>query len=349
MSEALASRVRGMISRAIVGLVSDAFKMQTLQVTLLAGQTPDDVERFQTYGHTSVPLPGAEGVALKIGGSTGHTIVICVDDRRYRLTGLQPGEVALYDDLGHKVHLTRNGIVIDGSGHQVTMIIAAGVANIAVEALLPAQLGNAVITTPLTLTSPLPNVNAVASAFTALGGGADIEPVERWRARIMLRIRKPPQGGADYDFEGWALEVPGVTRAWVYPQEQGGGTVVVRFVRDDDVSIIPDGGAVATVQAYIDARRPVTAETFVLAPVATPQNFTIQPFPNTADVKAAITAELRELYRREAKPGGTMLISNQREAVSISAGETDHVMSIPNANQAHTVGQLPTLGVITWV
>lgn len=117
-----ADRVRGMISRAVVGLVNDAFKLQGLQVTIMAGQTPDDVERFQNYGLTSVPHSGAEGIALAIGGSTGHTVVIAVDDRRFRLTGLQGGEVALYDDLGHKVHLTRDGIVLDGAGQDIRLI-----------------------------------------------------------------------------------------------------------------------------------------------------------------------------------------------------------------------------------
>lgn len=118
----LADRVRGMVSRAVVNLVSDAAKFQALQITMMADQTPDDVERFQTYGHTSVPHPGAEGLALAVGGSTGHTVVICVDDRRYRMVGLQAGEVALYDDLGHKVHLTRDGIVIDGAGQDIRFI-----------------------------------------------------------------------------------------------------------------------------------------------------------------------------------------------------------------------------------
>jgi uncharacterized phage protein gp47/JayE len=227
--------------------------------------------------------------------------------------------------------------------------IAAGVANIAAQAVAPGQLGNAVIATSLTLTSPIPGVNAVATAQTALAGGADVEGIEAWRARILSRIRKPPQGGASYDYEAWALEVPGVTRAWVYPGEQGAGTVVVRFVREDDAAIIPDAGEVAAVQAAIDAVRPVTATTYVVAPIATPQNFSIQLTPDTAAIRAAVGAELLALYRREAAPGGTMLISHQREAISTSAGETDHVLSVPAANQAHTVGQLPTLGVITWL
>lgn len=122
MMNRLMARVRGMVSRAVVNLVNDGAKLQALQVTLLADQVPDDAEHFQHYGYTSVPHPGAEGIGLAVGGSTGHTVVINVDDRRYRLTGLQAGEVALYDDLGHKVYLTRNGIVIDGAGHQVTMV-----------------------------------------------------------------------------------------------------------------------------------------------------------------------------------------------------------------------------------
>lgn len=239
----------------------------------------------------------------------------------------------------------------DGAQYATTAdgVIAAGVANIAVQAVEPGQPGNAVIATSLTLTSPVAGVNAVATAQTALAGAADVEGIEAWRGRILARIRKPPQGGADYDYEAWGLEVPGVTRVWVYPGEQGPGTVVVRFVRDDDASIIPDAGEIAAAQAAIDAQRPVTASTYVLAPIATPQNFSIQLTPDTAATRAAVQAELLAMYRREAKPGGTMLISHQREVISASAGETDHVLSVPAANQVYTTGQLPTLGVITWL
>lgn len=123
----LVARVRGMVSRAVVSLVNDARGLQALQVTLLADQVPDDAEHFQHYGFTSVPLPGAEGIGLAVGGSSGHTVVINVDDRRYRLQALAAGEVALYDDLGHKLHLTRTGIVIDGGGHAVAIVNAPAV------------------------------------------------------------------------------------------------------------------------------------------------------------------------------------------------------------------------------
>jgi uncharacterized phage protein gp47/JayE len=135
----------------------------------------------------------------------------------------------------------------------------------------------------------------------------------------------------------------------VEPLAYGTGTVVVRFVRDDDVGgPIPDAGEVAAVQGYLDMVRPVTATVTVLAPVATPQDFTIALSPDTAAIRTAVQAELADLYTRAAVPAGTMLISQQREAISIATGEVDHVMTVPAANQDYLTGELPTLGVITW-
>lgn len=108
----LPNRIRNMVARAVINLINDAQKMQVAQVDLLADETQDDVERYQNYGFTSVPFSGAEGVVLSVGGTRSHAILIAVDDRRYRLTGLPSGEVAVYDDRGQVVHLKRDGIEI---------------------------------------------------------------------------------------------------------------------------------------------------------------------------------------------------------------------------------------------
>lgn len=117
----IARRIRLIASRAVVRMVNDAGGLQVVQITLLADETRDQVERFQNYGLTSHPHPGADAVAVALGGSRDHLVAIAVDDRRYRIKGLAAGEVALYDDLGHVVRLTRAGIVIDGAGHPVTV------------------------------------------------------------------------------------------------------------------------------------------------------------------------------------------------------------------------------------
>ena len=106
-------RVRLMLARAIVNLVSDAAQAQELQIDVLADETHDAVERLQDYGFTSVPLAGAEALVGFVGGIRSHGVVISVADRRYRLRGLEAGEVALYDDLGNVVKLGREELTIE--------------------------------------------------------------------------------------------------------------------------------------------------------------------------------------------------------------------------------------------
>ena len=112
MLSGLEGRVRGMVARAIVRLVDDAARAQELQLELLADESQDAVERFQNYGLTSVPHRGAEALVVFAGGLRSHGVVLAVEDRRYRLTGLAEGEVALFDDLGNVVKLGRQRISI---------------------------------------------------------------------------------------------------------------------------------------------------------------------------------------------------------------------------------------------
>ena len=209
--------------------------------------------------------------------------------------------------------------------------------------------GNRTAGQTVTLVSPVGGVQTSAIAG-ALSGGADPEQDDALRARLLARISMPPQGGSRNDYKTWALEVPGVTRAWVSPNELGAGTVVVRFVRDADASLIPDAGEVATVQAYIDERRPITANPTAMAPTEAPLNFTITGLvPDTPTQRAAVEAELADLVRREAEPGGTLLLSRIRAAISSTAGETDYSLLAPVANVVAATGAITTMGVVTWL
>lgn len=110
----LKRRVLLMIGRGIIRLVDDAQGIQHMQIRGLADEVLGRVDRLQEYGFTSVPKPGAEVLFAAVGGDRSHSVVIGVEDRRYRLTGLQGGEVALYDDQGQVVHLRRDGIHVGG-------------------------------------------------------------------------------------------------------------------------------------------------------------------------------------------------------------------------------------------
>lgn len=89
-------RLANSIARAVVTLVDDAPRMQLVQLGVLAGETRSDRERFQDYGLTSNPVPGAEAVVLFPNGDRGHALVVAVDDRRYRPRDLPRGVVCVY-------------------------------------------------------------------------------------------------------------------------------------------------------------------------------------------------------------------------------------------------------------
>lgn len=229
-------------------------------------------------------------------------------------------------------------------------VIASGSAAIAVTASDPGTDGETAAGSVLVMSAPIAGVASSATvAAGGLSGGSDVESDAALRARLLLRIRRPPQGGSRSDYENWTLEVPGVTRVWVRPLYLGLGTVGILFVRDDDPSIIPDVGEVATVAAYLEERRPVTAELYVLAPTPVALAFTIELTPDTADVRAAVIAELTDVLRREAEPGGTILRSHLTEAISLAAGEVDHVLTVPAADVEHDATEMAVMGVVTWV
>ena len=103
--------MRNILARGLVALGNSASKLQSLQLRLLAGEVKDNVEHLEPYGFTACPLPGAEALAGFIGGDRSHAVVIVVADRRFRLQGIKPGEVALYTDEGDKIHFKRDRII----------------------------------------------------------------------------------------------------------------------------------------------------------------------------------------------------------------------------------------------
>ena len=113
------------LARGVVALGNSASKLQSLQLRLLAGEVKDNMEHLEPYGFTACPLAGAEALAGFIGGDRSHGVVIVVADRRFRLAGLKPGEVALYTDEGDVLHFKRERVI---EIETMTLKIKAGTA-----------------------------------------------------------------------------------------------------------------------------------------------------------------------------------------------------------------------------
>lgn len=261
------------------------------------------------------------------------------------------GPIEFNGSIGSAIDEGTKLIRSDGVEYETTEagIFSGTTLILAVEALTAGQAGNAEAGTIFVLSQTVVGVssNAVVGA-DGISGGTDAESNDSVNERISNRVKNPPHGGNEDDYKTWAREVPGVTRAWVYPRELGAGTVTVRFVRDNDNSIIPNAGEVEAVQAYINSKAPVTAVVNVQAPIEEPLDFDIRITPDTPAVRIAVTSELDDLIKRESIPAGTLLISHIREAISLAAGETDHELLSPTADITHTIGMMATLGNISW-
>lgn len=103
--------LRGMIVRGVLAVVDAGRKLQGVQMRLTAGEVKSGMEHFEPYGFTSNPQAGAEGVVVFFGGDRSHGAVICLADRRFRLKGLEAGEVAIYTDEGDSIVFKRGRVV----------------------------------------------------------------------------------------------------------------------------------------------------------------------------------------------------------------------------------------------
>ncbi len=239
--------------------------------------------------------------------------------------------------------------------------IATGAATLDFTAEIAGSDGNDDPGITLAFVSPIAGVStSVTVDADGIENGADEETDAALRERVLTRKRHPPHGGADFDYEVWVLEIAGNTRAWSFPLYQGIGTIGVTFVRDDDDDIIPSASEIAVARAYIIEHEdpgtgktvgaPVTAEPglFMIALSSLPVNFEINISPTTAEVKAAVIANLEELITIDGGPEETLYLSRISEAISLASSEERHTLVAPIADVTANTTQVHALGTVTF-
>ncbi|EHH5781155.1 baseplate J/gp47 family protein [Salmonella enterica] len=234
---------------------------------------------------------------------------------------------------------------------------AAGQISVPVIALEAGQNGNTPVNVTFTIVTPQASVQSTATTTSALTGGADIESLKRWRGRLIFRLQYPPAGGTLQDYERWALECAGVTRAWAY-KGYNGAQVGVTFVMDDNDPIIPGADDVTRIATYIEGHRdsvtnqwagqPIGPEVIKFAPNPVTQDLTIHIVPNNATTQAAVTTAVDQFFTDNVIPGGTLVYSELGGAISVVSGITDSKLITPAADVTSNPGDMLMPGVITW-
>ncbi|MEJ1476411.1 phage portal protein [Escherichia coli] len=250
-------------------------------------------------------------------------------------------DVLSQEDIWHVRTLTLDGLV--GLNP-----IAYGVLRVPIACSSAGAVGNADDGTSLILVTP---VNGLPSSGVAdtLTGGFDTEELETWRARVIERYYWTPQGGADGDYVVWAKEVPGITRAWTYRHWMGTGTVGVMIASSDLINPIPEESTETAARQHIGPLAPVAgSDLYVFRPVVHTVDFHIRVTPDTPEIRAAITAELRSFLLRDGYPQGELKVSRISEAISGANGEYSHQLLAPVDNISIAKNELAVLGTISW-
>lgn len=92
----------------------------------------------------------------------------------------------------------------------------------------------------------------------------------------------------------------------------------------------------------------MTAQLFVVPPIAAPVDVTLRIVPDTDTTRAAILAELRALFRATAAPGGIVPRDAISQAISLAPGLTERRLIAPEGDAIAALGHLPTLGEVTF-
>lgn len=264
----------------------------------------------------------------------------------------------------------------DGVAYVTTAdaVAASNQVVLSLQAALAGANGNADAGAVLTLASPIAGVASSGALSLALTGGADVESLDSVKTRMVARYQAPPQGGARADYVAWALEVAGVTRAWVAPNGFGVGTVVVYAMMDvveavhagfpqgsDGVAASERRGAPATgdqltIANHLFPLQPAASLVYVCAPVAAPQAFAITGMP--AGLRTAAEAAIATALAREATPGGVYMADGSTAGaiplahvwaeIVAATGWTGFQITAPTADIATGAGLLATKGVVTF-
>lgn len=255
----------------------------------------------------------------------------------------------------------------DGTPYETTAeghVGLDGFVTVPILALVPGAFTNCDPQTPMSIARPISGINSGGLTIGETVGGADQEPKPLTRSRMLARYREPPQGGAFNDYQQWALEVPGVTRAWTAPLGAGAGTVIVYPMFDDNehggfpqgtdgVSAAehrtgapaPATGDQLLVADHIWGPQPVTALVIVCAPAPHPVDVTLIALdPNTEDIREGVEASLRDLFLLSGEVAGTLYPSQFYEAILATPGIRTFTMTVPAGPVTAPGGALPVLG-----
>jgi uncharacterized phage protein gp47/JayE len=268
-----------------------------------------------------------------------------------------PSGTAVVRSDGIAFKTTSSGTIGSGGTVVVTAIANADPAG------LTGAFGNTATGITMTLSQSIAGVQSNGVVSTAFTGGLDIESNDSLRSHMLTAYQQPPQGGSANDYESWAMQAPGVTRAWGVPNGFGIGTVAVYVMMDgtraayggipqgsNGVAAVETRGIAATgdqlvVANYLYNLQGAVGLVYVAAPQAHTFSLSVSGIP--ASLQAAVTSAVQDLLQTRAVPGMTLSFGSIWSAITSVVG-TNYFTVSPTADVVCAAGEIPVLGAITY-
>jgi len=245
---------------------------------------------------------------------------------------------------------TTSGVPVYFVTKTAATVGSGGTATVAAEARDAGSASNVSVGAANTMTGDLVGIVTVTNAAN-FEGGADIETDDAFRARILERAQRPATSGNANQYRQWALEIPGISDAKVYPVWAGPNTVKVVLLDDDKTA--PDSATVTAVATYIESVRPIGATVTVVGATEVAINVSVDvqlaPGATLSAVKTQIENGVRAYLKALAFVDNTVRYTRIANVILDAEGVVDYVALTVNGGTGNVViadGSVAVLGSV---
>ncbi|HAS63040.1 MAG TPA: hypothetical protein DCS35_10995 [Vibrio sp.] len=207
----------------------------------------------------------------------------------------------------------------------------------------------------LTLTEGISGIDPNSVQCLGIDGGADIEALEHWRARVVLAFGRNITIGRAEDYVEWAISAHAdIDFAWVQDNTPERGMVQVLVgTRKNDPTVTPE--VINAVQENFEANRLAGCHPIAQKPIHAILNIEIQGIEDTVireDVVKALQGlvqskmgKVRKLDKDTRQPES---ITPTEIVITVSTVTNNFIIRSPVDEVSITKNQIHVLGAITW-
>lgn len=196
------------------------------------------------------------------------------------------------------------------------------------------------------------NLSGVTATLTdIITSGQEEESNDILRKEFFVKAQTPRTSGNSYDYLAWALEVPGVGDAKVFPTWDGPGTVKVLIV---DSGMKVDETLEQAVYDHIEGVRPIGAEVTVVSPLEKEINVSadvvLDGSRTFAEVSEAFSAGCTEYLKSTVFKTYSVSYARIGSVLLGTAGVEDYENLLVNGDTANISvlnDEIPTTGTLT--